>query len=51
MKGEDTCCKKFFDNLSHLSNLARFAKRIEAIEFVEQKDEGHFLSYKEINSL
>lgn len=49
MKGEDTCCKSFFDNLSHLSKLARFAKGVGAVEFVEQEDSEKLTSYKEMN--
>ena len=38
MKGGAICCKTFFDNLSHLSKLATFAKGIGAVQEVEQTD-------------
>lgn len=49
MKGKETCCKTFFDNLSHLSNVARLAKGIGAVEFVEQEDSKKLPTHKEMN--
>ena len=37
IKGEDTCCRGFYETMGHHSQIIRIAERIGAIEFVEEQ--------------
>lgn len=47
-KSEDVCCKAFYDNFGHLSQMVRIAERLQAVEFVELPDNAKYPSHKEI---
>ena len=38
MKGEDVCCKTFYDKLGHISQMVRIAERLNVVEFIEQPE-------------
>jgi hypothetical protein len=48
MKGENVCCKTFYDKLGHYSQGVRIAERLNMIEFVSQPDSEKLVSWKEI---
>lgn len=48
MEGEDVCCKTFYDELGHMSQLVRIAERLGAVEFVEQPDKEKLPSWREM---
>lgn len=45
MKDKEVCCKKFYDELGHTSQMIRIAERLNAIEFVEQEDDTKLIPY------
>lgn len=47
MDGGKICCKTFYDKLGHVSQLARIAQRLGAVEFVDLPDGERLPSYKE----
>lgn len=49
MNGDDICCKTFYDELGNYSQLIRIAKRINAVEFVEQTDTEKLPTYQDMN--
>lgn len=49
MQGKDVCCKKFYDQLGHTSQLIRIAQRLNVVEFIDQPDTKKLPTYKEIN--
>ena len=46
-EGGNTCCKKFYDKLGHLSQMVRIAERLGAVEFVEQPEHKKLTPYKD----
>lgn len=46
---EEIVCSKFFNELGDKSQLIKIAKRLDAIEFIEQKDSDKLITFKEIN--
>lgn len=44
------CCRKFYDDLGHVSQLIRIAERCNAIEFVDQPHEKKLISWREIKN-
>ena len=36
MRGEDVCCKNFYDKLGHTSKMVRIAQRLNDVQFLEQ---------------
>ena len=49
MKGEEIVCKNFFDNLGHQSQMIRIAERLNAVQFVEQKNNEKLIPYTSMN--
>lgn len=49
MKGEEIVCKTFFDKLGHQSQMIRIAERLNAVQFVEQKNTEKLRSYASLN--
>jgi hypothetical protein len=45
--GSDICCKKFFDDFGHVSQMIRISERLGMIEFVPQTDTTKLISYRE----
>jgi hypothetical protein len=50
MNNEEIVCKKFFDELGHQSQMIRIAERLNAVQFVEQKNNEKLLSYASMNN-
>lgn len=48
IEGKDILCKAFYDKLGHHSQLVRIAKRLNAIEFVEQPNQDKLPSYRQM---
>jgi len=49
MKGEDVCCRRFYDQLGHESQLVRIAQRLKIIEEVEQPESDRLTPWNELN--
>jgi len=49
MKGEDVCCRTFYDKMGHISQSIRMAERLRVVEFVDQEDTEKLPTYKEMN--
>ena len=49
MNGEEIVCKTFFDKLGHQSQMIRIAERLNAVQFVEQKNTEKLRSYASLN--
>lgn len=47
-KSDDVICKKFYDELGGFSQMIRIAKRLNAIEFVDQKESQKLPSWAEM---
>ena len=47
--GEGICCKKFYDDLGHQSQLIRIAERLEQVEFIEQPDKKKLPTWEQMN--
>ena len=50
INGEEIVCNKFFNNFGHNSQMIRIAKRLNAIEFVEQKDTTKLPTHEEMQA-
>ena len=48
MDGDDICCKTFYDNLGHTSQMIRIAQRLNVVQFVSQTDTMKLTSYNEL---
>ena len=48
MQGEDVCCRKFYDNFGHQSQMIRIAERLGMLKFVDQPNSEKMVSHKEI---
>lgn len=48
MKGNDVCCKSYYDTLGQHSQMVRIAQRLGAIEMIEQPDSEKLPTYTEI---
>jgi hypothetical protein len=48
-RGEDVCCKSFYENLGHTSQMVRIAQRLDAVQFVEQPESEKFPSHREMS--
>lgn len=46
-RGEDVCCRKFYDQLGHTSQMIRTCGRMGWVEEVDQPDEERLVSWKE----
>jgi hypothetical protein len=46
---DDICCKTYFDQLGHTSNLIRISQRLGMIEEVEQEESERLPSWSEMN--
>lgn len=46
IKGGNICCKKFYDQLGHVSNMIRVCERLGAIKFVDHSDNEKLPSYR-----
>ena len=49
-QGEGVCCKKFYDDMGHVSQMIRIAERLNVVEFVEQPDNKKLITYREMQS-
>lgn len=49
MRGEDVCCKKFYDELGHVSQLVRIAERLNVVSFIDQPEGDKLTPYKNNN--
>ena len=49
IKGEDICCKKFYDELGHTSQMIRIAERLNMVEIVEREESKKLPTWKEMN--
>jgi len=45
---EEIVCKTFYDKLGHQSQMIQIAERLNVVEFIEQKEQGSFVSYLSI---
>jgi len=36
IRGEDVCCKTFYEKLGHTSQMVRIAERLNVVSFIEQ---------------
>lgn len=48
MKGEDICCKAFYEKLGHVSQLVRIAERLNCVKFIDQPDSDKLPTYREL---
>jgi hypothetical protein len=49
IRGEDVCCKKFFDAFGHRVQMVRIAQRLGVLEFVDQPDSEKLATFKEMS--
>jgi len=49
MRGEDVCCKNFYDKLGHTSQMVRIAQRLNAVQFVEQPESEKLTTHREMS--
>ena len=47
---EGVCCKKFYDDLGHVSQTARIAERLNMIEMVDQPDTERLTTWEEMDA-
>jgi hypothetical protein len=45
MKGGDVCCRKFYDELGHNSQLIRIAERLDCVQVINQTDNEKLIPY------
>lgn len=50
MNNEEIVCKKFFDELGYQSQMIRIAERLNAVQFVEQKNNEKLRSYASMSN-
>lgn len=50
MNNEEIVCKKFFDKLGHQSQVIRIAERLNAVQFVDQKNNEKLKSYASMSN-
>lgn len=48
--GQGVCCKKFYDDMGHFSQMIRIAERLNAVEFIDQPDNKKLPTWDEMNS-
>ena len=51
MKGDNVCCKTFYDKLGQYSQGIRIAERLDMIEFIPQPDNEKLPTWSEIEDL
>lgn len=49
-EGEEICCKKFYTQLGHVSQLIRIAERLDMVEFIPQIDKEKLPTYIEMST-
>lgn len=50
IEGKDICCRKFYDDFGHVSQMIRIAERLNSVEFVPQSDSSKLPSYKDLKT-
>ena len=47
---EGVCCKKFYDDLGHVSQMIRISERLNMIEMVDQPDTERLITREEMDA-
>ena len=50
IEGSKICCKRFFDEFGHFSQMIRIAERLNMIEFVDQPEKPKLPTWNEMHN-